>query len=117
MLLQQGSGVADDLRIENRTAFGVVERRNGHAPRPLTRDAPIRSRLDSAVYAALTPIRNPLYFADDIKCFCSKGDMGNRTLIVHLIITRLSYRFFFEPDLNEPLVHRAEDGRRLAAPA
>src|SRR5580692_10631689 len=98
-------------------ALRIVKKRYWHAPGSLTGDAPVGPCFDSTVYTGLAPVRNPVYFADRIKRFSSKRGIGNRSLIVHLVIARLSYSLACESDLDEPLVHGSENRGRLAAPA
>ena len=59
MFFDQIGGVADDLGVENRLAFGVVKRRNRHAPGALAGDAPIGPGLDRALDPVDAPVRHP----------------------------------------------------------
>ena len=59
VLLDQGGGVAHDLRVEDRVALRVVERRDRHAPGALARDAPVGPALDGGLDAGSCPSRAP----------------------------------------------------------
>src|SRR5208282_2537862 len=74
----------------------VIKSRDGHAPGALTADAPVRARLDRALDAVHTPIRDPFNLINFAKCPLAK-----------LVMV----------DLDEPLVHRPENDRGLAPPA
>ncbi len=76
--------------------FLVREQRQRHAPHALARDAPVGTAGDHAVDALLAPARCPLDLAD----------LGER---------RGAQACLFHAD--EPLRRRAEDHRRLVAPA
>ena len=76
--------------------FLVQEHRKRHAPGALARNAPVGTRLDHARDALLAPSGNPLHAAD----------RGQRVAA--------ESRFFHA---QEPLRRRAEDHRRLVAPA
>src|SRR5206468_3029256 len=51
MFLDQVSGLADDLGVEDGLAFGIVKRRDGDAPSALARDAPIWAAFDGGFAA------------------------------------------------------------------
>ncbi len=113
MLLDQSGDVADDLCVENRIALGIVERRNRHAPRALTRDAPIRSRLDGALDAVDPPVRNPVHAIN----FGESGfTKGRAVLLRGQGLGRAAARPYHVINLDEPLIHCAKDDRRLAPP-
>ena len=59
VFFNQIGGVADDLGVEDRFAFGVVKRGNRHAPGALARDAPVGTRLHRAFDAVDAPVRHP----------------------------------------------------------
>ena len=96
MLLNEVSGAADDAGIENGFAVGGIKRGNGHAPRALAADAPVGPGLNSALNAVLAPGRHPVDGIDRAECGLAKA------IVV---------------DVDEPLVHAAENDGRLAAPA
>src|SRR5439155_14383024 len=78
-----------------RMALRIVKERDGHAPRALARNAPVGPRLDRGFDAVLAPVGNPVDVIDGVECLLAEILMIN---------------------LDEPLIHRAEDDRRLAAP-
>src|SRR6478672_3850107 len=96
MLLDQVRCPPYDPGIEQRLPILVVKCRDGNAPRPLTRDAPIGPRFHRSLDPSLAPIGHPI---DSIDC-------GQRLLAKSGMI-----------DLDEPLVHRPKNDRRLAPPA
>src|SRR5437763_10374322 len=73
----------------------VVEEWDRHAPCALARNAPVGPCLDRGFNAVLAPVGNPVDVIDGVE----------RLLPEILMI-----------NLDEPLVHRAEDDRCLAAP-
>src|SRR5205814_8653799 len=76
-------------------ALRVVEEWDRHAPRALARNAPVGPRLDRGFNAVLAPVGNPIDVIDGVECLLAEILMVN---------------------LDEPLVHRAEDDRCFAAP-
>ena len=104
MLFNQVGGLFHDLRVENRVALRVIEGRDGHAPGPLARDAPVRARLDRRFDPVLAPIRYPAYAVDFLEGLLAEGP-GFRTRLNRPMV-----------NLDKPLVHRAEDDRGFAAP-
>jgi hypothetical protein len=66
----------------------------------LARDAPIGTRFDGGFDAVFAPIGNPGDLLDRLLCFLAEG-----------------VAFAFVIDADEPLIHRAENDRCLAAPA
>ena len=64
VLLDQIGDVANNSRVQNRLAFRVVERRDGHAPGALARDAPVRPRFDRRLDTIFAPIRDPIHRID-----------------------------------------------------
>ena len=84
-------------RLRMRLAgFLVNEHRERHAPGALARDAPVRARLDHAGDALLAPARDPAHAAD------RRQRIAAQSRLLHA---------------EEPLRRRAEDHRRLVAPA
>jgi hypothetical protein len=65
--------IADDLGVENRFAFGVVKRGNGHAPSALARDAPVGTGLHQAFDAIDAPVRHPFHAVNLGKSGGAKG--------------------------------------------
>ena len=100
VLLDECGDGADDARVEERIAGRVVERRDRYAPRALARDAPVGAGFHRAFDAVLAPVGNP---EDAV-------DLGEGGLAKSFPLTLVV-------DLDEPLIHRAEDHGRLAAPA
>src|SRR5206468_3272765 len=102
-----------------------------HAPGPLARDAPVRTRFDRGFNAVLAPVGNPVDVIDGVECLLAKSfscssrreeaPIGSRAFI-------RANRSRSEPgyvgacgvtsmiNLDKPLIHRAENDRRLAAP-
>ena len=76
--------------------FPVHEHRERHAPGTLARDAPVGARLDHAGDALLAPAGNPLHAADRVERVAAQPGL------LHA---------------QEPLRRRAENHRRLVAPA
>ena len=94
LVLDRIGDLARKLGREDRLAIGAEENRQRHAPGALTRDAPIGSRLDRAIDAVAAPRGKPLDLVDLLK--------------------RLTPQSF---ERNEELLDRAENDRRLRAPA
>ena len=96
VLRDQAGRIAHNLAIEDGLARGGIKRGYRHAPSALPRDAPVRPRLHGTLDAVDAPFRNPFH----------PVDLSER-LRPELIVV----------DLDEPLVHRAENDRGFAAPA
>ena len=118
MLLDQIGGVADDLGVENRVPAGIVECRDRHPPRPLPRDAPVGTGLHGPLDAVHAPVRNPFHPVDFIQRLLTERSRSCQSAVFGSV--RTGPRFHNRGcvvDVDEPLVHRAEDDRRFAAPA
>ena len=94
MLFNQRGRIAYDSRIEYGLRAGI-KRRDRHAPCALAADAPVGTRLDGALDAVLAPVGHPLHTVD-----------GVQRLLAEIVVV----------DVDEPLVHAAENHRRFAAP-
>src|ERR1017187_10564407 len=118
MFLDEVGGVADDLRIEDWLAFRVVERRNRHAPGALAADAPVGPRLHRAFDAVDAPVGNPLHAVNLGERFLSEGSSRRESaLIISGIGSERTHVRCYMVNLNEPLIHCAENDGRLATPA
>ena len=87
---------ANQVCIEQGFTLLIEEDGNGHAPRSLARNTPVRTSFQKPANAIATP-------------FGSKGNLVERTK------TRVSD--FILIQRYEPLIHRPEYNRRLATPA
>ena len=94
VFFNERSCVAYDAGIEDRLGTRIKSR-DRHAPSALAADAPIGSAIHRAFDAVLAPTGHPVHFVDG----------GERLLAEILVI-----------DLDEPLIHRPENHRGLAAP-
>ena len=94
--IRDGHVLHQPLLGEQRVALPAVEDGDGHAPRPLARDAPVGAVGDHAVDALLAPGRNPLHLPDGLQ----------RPLPEAVLLHG-----------DEPLLGRPEQHRLLAAPA
>jgi hypothetical protein len=74
----------------------AIEHDDGHAPHPLTRDAPIGAAAHHAGHALLAPTGDPLHCLDGLERLAAQ------------VVPRHA---------DEPLLGGAEDGRLVAAPA
>jgi hypothetical protein len=95
MFLNQVSGIANDLRVENRFSLRVIKRGNRDAPGALPRDTPVGPGLHGALDAVDAPLGNPVHAVN----------FGKRLLAEFVVV-----------NLDEPLIHRAEDDGCFAAP-
>ena len=94
VIFNERGGVTHDAGIEDRFGAGI-KRRDRHAPGALAADAPIGPAFHRAFDSVLAPAGHPVHFVDG----------GERLLTEILVI-----------DLDEPLIHRPENHRRLTAP-
>ena len=94
VFFNERGGVTHDAGIEDRFGAGI-KRRDRHAPGALAADAPIGPAFHRAFDSVLAPAGHPVHFVDG----------GERLLTEILVI-----------DLDEPLIHRPENHRRLTAP-
>ena len=95
VFLDEIGSVTDDTCIENRLALRVIKRRDRHAPRSLPGDAPVGARLHGALDSVSAPAGHPI----------DAVDRSERLIAKPIVV-----------DVDEPLIHRAKNHRRLAAP-
>src|SRR5665213_21537 len=108
MLLNQICKFTNHFWKKNRNSSFAVKRRDWDAPSPLARNTPIGSGFHSTFNSVFAPVWNPFDFIDFSQNNFSKRRRVNRTFAVwfdHLV------------NFDEPLIHRAEDNGRFAAPA
>src|SRR6185503_20386741 len=103
MLLDKSSRCSHDLWVQNRLALCIVKSWNGDAPGSLARDAPIGPSFDGGFNAILAPVRNPFYSINGCE------GLGAESHVIAIGVRVVN--------ANEPLIHRAENDWRLAAPA
>ena len=99
----------DHVGVEHRLpACLATQRRNGHAPRALPRDAPVRASGQHAADALLTPAGIPRDMRDGLERLSPKTARAG-------LGRRLGVRF--RTHLDEPLRGGEEDDRAMASPA
>src|SRR5260370_6970613 len=108
MFFYQISGIAHNRGGENWIALSIVEGRERHAPGALARNAPIGPAFDSRFDSTLPPVRDPFDTVDFLQ-----GRLAEGTVIGPIRLIGFGLLMI---DLNEPLVHGAEDHRSFAAP-
>ncbi len=93
-LLDEVGECAHDLFAQERLLALAIENGQGNAPGALARDAPVGPGFDRAADAVAAVLGNPLHAVDGRERVGAEG-----------------------VDLDEPLLHRAENDGRLRAPA
>src|SRR5216117_145347 len=77
-MLHQVRGGTDDARVEDRTALGVVERGDRHAPGPLPADAPVGARFYGGLDAVFAPVGDPVHGVDGVEGELAKGSCDRK---------------------------------------